>query len=217
MTQSAINEMFDPFGDYQIKGYLRNTQAEMDRSIMRKWEHAVYVSNIVSVVGYVRNDKPVTYKTLLNTHRQIFGTVYPWAGCDRSNINITICKGGYQKLFAHPRSVQRAAEYAISRACVPSDLGNYPGEIFGFFAHAHPFLDGNGRTILTVYSELCRRAGFLIDWPQIPKSNFLEALTKELMEPSVGHLDSLLRSYMIEVKLSARKMAQHLSDNFDRP
>ena len=155
MTQSAINEIFDPFGDYQInpfgdyqiKGYLRNTQAEMDRSIMRKCEHAVYVSNIVSVVGYVRNDKPITYKTLLNTHRLIFGTVYPWAGCDRSNFNIAIGKGGHQKLFAHPLSIQRAAEYAISRASVPSDLGKNPGEIFGFFAHAHPFLDGNGRTI----------------------------------------------------------------------
>jgi cell filamentation protein len=184
---------------------------------MRKWEHAVYVSNIVSVVSYVRNDKPITYKTLLNTHRRIFETVYLWAGSDRSNINIAICKGGYQMLFAHPLSAQRAAEYAISRASVPSDLGKNPGEIFGFFAHAHPFLDGNGRTILTVYSELCRRAGFLIDWPQIPKSDFLVALTKELMKPSAGHLDSLLKSYMIEVKLSARKMAQHLSDNFDRP
>jgi fido (protein-threonine AMPylation protein) len=100
---------------------------------------------------------------------------------------------------------------------VPSDLGKNPGEIFGFFAHAHPFLDGNGRTILTVYSELCRRAGFLIDWPQIPKSDFLMALTKELMRPSAGYLDSLLRPYMKEVKLSARKMARHLSDNFGRP
>jgi cell filamentation protein len=217
MTQSAINEVFDPFGDYEIRGYLRNTQAEMDRSIMRKWEHAVYVSNIVSVVGYVRNDTPITYKTLLNTHRQIFETVYPWAGSDRSKFNIAIGKGGYQKLFAHPLSIRRAAEYAISRASVPSDLGKNPGEIFGFFAHAHPFLDGNGRTILTVYSELCRRAGFLIDWPQIPKSDFLGALTKELMKPSAGHLDSLLRSYMIKVELSARKMAQHLSDNFGRP
>jgi cell filamentation protein len=217
MTQNTINEVFDPFGDYQIRGYLRNTQAEMDRSIMRKWEHAVYVSNIVSVVGCVRKNNPITYKTLLNTHRQIFGTVYPWAGSDRSNFNIAICKGGYQTLFAHPLSIQRAAEYAISRASVPSDLGKNPGEIFGFFAHAHPFLDGNGRTILTVYSELCRRAGFLIDWPEIPKSDFLVALTKELLNPSAGHLDSILRSYMKEVKLSARKMAQHLSDNFGRP
>jgi len=189
----------------------------MDRSIMRQWEHAVFVSNIVSVVGYVQKDKTITYRTLLNTHRLIFETVYPWAGSDRSNFNITIGKSGYQKLFAHPLVIQRAAEYAISRACDPSDLGKKPGEIFGYFAHAHPFLDGNGRTILTVYSELCRRAGFLIDWPQIPKSDFLTALTEELMKPSAGHMDSLLKPFMKEVKLSARKMAQHLSDNFGRP
>ena len=74
----------------------------MDRSIMRQWEHAVFVSNIVSVVGYVQKDKTITYKTLLNTHRLIFETVYPWAGSDRSNFNITIGKSGYQTLFAHP-------------------------------------------------------------------------------------------------------------------
>ena len=188
----------------------------MDQSIVRKWEHAVYVSNIVSVVSYVRNDKPITYSTLLNTHRQIFGTIYPWAGSDRSNVNITICKAGYQTLFAHPLDVQRASEHAIARASVTSDLVKNPGEIFGFFAHAHPFLDGNGRTILTVYSELCRRAGFLIDWPQIPKQDFLVTLTKELMKPSTGLLDSLLRPYIVEAKLAAKKMARHLANNLSR-
>jgi cell filamentation protein len=112
--------------------------------------------------------------------------------------------------------VQRASEYAIQLAPDPDNLKNKPGEVFGYFAYAHPFLDGNGRTILTVYSELCRRAGFMIRWPDIQKATFLQALTKELQDPSKGHLDALVHPYIVERKLSKRKMVDHLTDNFGR-
>jgi hypothetical protein len=38
------------------------------------------------------------------------------------------------------------------------------GEIMGYLAYGHPFLDGNGRTIMTAHSALAQRAGFSIDW-----------------------------------------------------
>ena len=45
-----------------------------------------------------------------------------------------------------------------------------PGEVFGALAYAHPFLEGNGRTIMTVHADLARRAGFHIDWAPISKT-----------------------------------------------
>jgi fido (protein-threonine AMPylation protein) len=39
-----------------------------------------------------------------------------------------------------------------------------PGQIMGYLAYGHPFLDGYGRTIMTVHSALAQRAGFSIDW-----------------------------------------------------
>ena len=44
-----------------------------------------------------------------------------------------------------------------------------PGEIMGYLAYAHPFLDGNGRTIMVVHAVLAQRAGFSIDWAATKK------------------------------------------------
>ena len=50
----------------------------------------------------------------------------------------------------------------------------------GYLAYGHPFLDGNGRTIMVVHGVLAQRAGFSVDWPATTKSDYLSALTKEL-------------------------------------
>lgn len=71
-----------------------------------------------------------------------------------------------------------------------------PGEIMGYLAYGHPFLDGNGRTIMTVHSVLAQRAGFSIDWSATQKDAYLEALTKEIENPPKGHLDAYLKPFM---------------------
>jgi cell filamentation protein len=91
----------------------------------------------------------------------------------------------------------------------------HPGEVFGYLAHAHPFLEGNGRTILTIYAELCRRAGFHIDWELIEKEAFLRALTDELLEPG-SSMDGLLLPYVRTGTLSVKKAGAQLKSNFNR-
>jgi fido (protein-threonine AMPylation protein) len=54
--------------------------------------------------------------------------------------------------------------------------------VFGYLAHAHPFLEGNGRAILTIFAELSRLGGFHVEWEAIDKVDFLETLTKELLQ-----------------------------------
>jgi cell filamentation protein len=71
-----------------------------------------------------------------------------------------------------------------------------PGEIMGYLAYAHPFLDGNGRTIMTVHSVLAQRAGFSIDWSATKKDTYLETLTREIENPPKGHLDAYLTPLM---------------------
>jgi cell filamentation protein len=71
-----------------------------------------------------------------------------------------------------------------------------PGEVMGYLAFGHPFLDGNGRTIMTVHSVLAQRAGFSIDWSSTNKENYLDALTRELDSPGKGHLDNYLKPFM---------------------
>src|SRR3954468_7897067 len=56
----------------------------------------------------------------------------------------------------------------------------------GYLAYGHPFLDGNGRTIMVIHAELARRAGFGIDWSATDKDRYLAALTQEIDTPGQG-------------------------------
>ena len=94
-------------------------------------------------------------------------------------------------------------------------LRKYPGEVFGYFAHSHPFLEGNGRTILTIYAELCRRGGFHIEWEAIGKAPFLQALTDELLKPG-SSMDEFLSPYIRAGTLSVKREAVQLKSNFNR-
>ena len=57
----------------------------------------------------------VSYDQVLDTHRRLFSSVYPWAGQDRATLapHIAIAKGGVADLFSHPADVSRANDYAL--------------------------------------------------------------------------------------------------------
>ena len=75
-------------------------------------------------------------------------------------------------------------------------MGEKPGEIMGYLAYAHPFLDGNGRTIVVIHAVLAQRAGLSIDWASTGKADYLSALTEELDDPGKGHLDAYLKPFI---------------------
>jgi len=71
-----------------------------------------------------------------------------------------------------------------------------PGEVMGYLAYGHPFLDGNGRTIMVVRAVMAERASISIDWSATDKSDYLAALTKEIDHPGRGHLDAYLKPFV---------------------
>jgi cell filamentation protein len=71
-----------------------------------------------------------------------------------------------------------------------------PGEVMGYLAFGHPFLDGNGRAIMTVHAMMAQRAGFSIDWSQTNKGDYLGALTQEIDRPGKGILDGYLKPFI---------------------
>src|SRR5215469_10007522 len=105
------------------------------------------------------------------------------AGQDRSETapNVAVSKG--RVLFAHPNDAEAAVNYGLKLGSEKSTMAAKPGEVMGYLAYAHPFLDGNGRTIMVVHAILSRRAGFSIDWATTDKADYLFALTKELNDP----------------------------------
>jgi cell filamentation protein len=187
---------FDPFGDFETQGYLRNLTKEKELDIVRRLEHASFTTGIDAALDRLAKIGRLSYADLLETHRILFDAVYPWAGQDRriTAPDLAISKGPV--LFAHPDHIQRAVEYALTHGQDGKFMMERPGEIMGYLAYAHPFLDGNGRTIMVVHAVLAERAGFSIDWAATGKTDYLSALTKELDEPRAGHLDAYLKPFI---------------------
>jgi cell filamentation protein len=189
---------FDPFGDFETRGYLRNLAGEKDAAIVRRLEHASFTTGLDEAFAQLANRNPLTYADVLATHKVLFDAVYPWAGQDRATTSpdIAVSRGGV--LFAHPKFIQNAVQHALSLGSDAKTMRVRPGEVMGYLAHGHPFLDGNGRTIMVIHAVLAQRAGCSIDWAATDKTKYLTALTQELDEPGKGILDAYLESYIRE-------------------
>jgi cell filamentation protein len=187
---------FDPFGDFATEGYLRNFEKEKDLAIVKRAENASFTTGLDEAFAHLAKSKVLAYNDVLKTHRILFGAVYPWAGQDRNQTapKLTIKKGAV--IFANAPEIPTAVEYALRKGQDKYYMMAKPGEIMGYLAYGHPFLEGNGRTIMTVHSVLAQRAGFSIDWSVTKKDDYLDALTKEIENPPKGYLDAYLKPFI---------------------
>jgi cell filamentation protein, protein adenylyltransferase len=187
---------FDPFGDFATEGYLRNFEKEKDLAIVKRAENASFTTGLDEAFASLVKAKTLSYHDVLKTHGILFGAVYPWAGQDRTQTvpKLTIKKGPV--IFANAPEIRAAVDFALCKGQNKHYMKAKPGEIMGYLAYGHPFLDGNGRTIMTVHSVLAQRAGFSIDWSATTKNAYLDALTKEIENPPKGHLDAYLKPFI---------------------
>jgi cell filamentation protein len=191
---------FDPFGDFDKRGYLRNVARTRDRKIVRQMEHSSFTTGIDAAFAKLTAQNRLSYEDVLATHKILFEAVYPWAGEDRltNAPRLVVSKGNDQKKvwFAYPQDIRRAIDYALNLGQERTFMTATPGEVMGHLAYGHPFLDGNGRTIMVVHCILAQRAGFSIDWASTNKDNYLAVLTQELEAPGKGHLDIYLKPFI---------------------
>jgi cell filamentation protein len=191
---------FDPFGDFETKGYLRNFAREKDRAIVRQMEHSSFTTALDDVFDALAEHDTLTYSHVLQVHRSFFDAVYPWAGEDRTknapHLAISKTDGHLIVRFADPADIQRATDYALLIGQNKAFMAANPGTVMGYLAFAHPFLDGNGRTIMAIHCVLAHRAGVSIDWASTNKTDYLAALTRELNDPDNGHLDAYLKPFV---------------------
>lgn len=185
---------FDPFGDFATAGYLRNTQGLTDPESVKHMEHSVFVANLDDAIDMLRERKLIDYGSFLEMHRILFEDFYPWAGQDRMATapNLYISKGNVH--FVQAADIRKAVDWGLT--LTKGNLIENCGTVMGQFAHGHPFLDGNGRTIMLVFGELCYRAGFGIAWESTAKADYLEALTHELDDPRSKRLNSYLTPFI---------------------
>jgi len=202
---------FDPFGDFETCGYLRNLAGEKDPERVKRLEHDAFRSRVGEALAALHKGKPLGYQDVLDTHKRLFGDMYPWAGQDRAATapQLAVGKAGRYDLFAHPQDARRAVEYALDMAADPSQMRAKPGEVMGLLCYGHPVLDGNGRTLMTVHAELCRRAGIRIAWKDVAKADYLAVLTRELERPGKA-LDTFLAPHIQRPAASVAQDAERL-------
>jgi fido (protein-threonine AMPylation protein) len=199
---TAPRSVFDPFGTFDNKGYLENTTAEKDLEKVKRMEHLAFSSRLDQALQILADTKEITYATVLKTHKTLFQDFYHWAGRDRLSTapDKEISKGDINSPlrteFERPGQIQLAFDYGLQLSSDQKRMKAKAGTVMGLFAFAHPFLDGNGRTILLVHMELCFRAGFSIAWAATQKQAYLEALSREIDSPYEGFLDTYLQPFI---------------------
>ncbi len=190
--------MFDPFADFATAGYLRNHFGEKDPEIIRVLEHQMFRAGVDDAFALLTARAHLHYEDFLEVHRVLFCDLYPWAGQDRSTTAPGIAVSKESILFCHPKDCRRAVEEGLRLAQRYDGMREHYGEIMGLFAFGHPFLDGNGRTMLVIHTELCDRAGFAIDWHGVGKHGYLRTLSAEIESPGLGLLDRFLAPFVVE-------------------
>ena len=188
--------MFDPFSDFETEGYLRNRFGEKDPNVIRELEHTMFRAGLDDALVYLSTKAQLTYDDFLAVHKMLFSEIYPWASKDRYELipDKAISKAGVK--FCHPEEIDRSIEYGLSLGQNKDVIRERPGEVMGLFAYGHPFLDGNGRTMLLIHTELCYRAGFSIEWEKTDKVDYLTALSQEIEKPREHPLDLYLSQFI---------------------
>lgn len=179
---------FDPFGDLETAGYLRNRVGKKDPQEVKVLEHATFAAQLPSTLDWIAG-QPLTYDTLLAVHARLFGALYPWAGQDRMKTtpHKTVKKGSI--VFADPEEIQDIAVMALHETA--------PGRVLGGLALAHPFLDGNGRAIFVFFAEHQRRQGRLVRFDQMSRSETGRALG-EAINGDTHKLEHLLVQHTVK-------------------
>lgn len=187
--------MFDPFGDFESAGYLRNIEGLKDAREVKIQEHLFFEANLEEALAFLASIRGrIGYRDFLRVHAILFSDFYPWAGQDRRALGVGRLVGrGAGLQFEVSELCQRAVEWGLDMGNDVGTLRDKPGAVMGAFAWGHPFLDGNGRSMLLIHAELCHRAGFAIDWLASSKEAYLKALTQEIQNPQGRHLDAYLR------------------------
>ena len=54
--------IFDPFGDFEKRGYLRNLASEKDLDIVRRLEHTSFVTGLDEALAQLATIKNISYE-----------------------------------------------------------------------------------------------------------------------------------------------------------
>lgn len=130
-----------------------------------------------------------TVKGLQQIHAYLFGGLYDFAGQIRT---VNIAKAGFQFAMA-----QYLGQTLKNVERMPEDSFDNIIDKYVEMNIAHPFREGNGRaTRIWLDLILKKNLKFCIDWSQVDKRKYLEAMTRSVADPT--SIKDLLRSALTD-------------------
>lgn len=187
--------LWDPFGDRATRGILRNSVATSDPAKLEKLEFIATSFGMAFAVTHLHAAATITLDTWLDVHRMLFGDVFPtWAGRIREH---PVGRGPVR--FNLPHLVRTEAAAVFTEAAAPGFVAANLGYVYGELAFHHPFYDGNGRSLNTVFNEMLRRSGLSLDWERLEPHDYLEALTPAVLLRDYSRLDSFFRNLVTDI------------------
>ena len=112
-----------------------------------------------------------TYAGLQAIHRHLFEEIYPFAGQTR---RLNMSKGGFR--FASALYLDEALGKI---SAMPQDSFEQIVAKYVEMNIAHPFLEGNGRSMRIWLDAMLKSAlGRVVDWQKIPREDYLMAMER---------------------------------------
>jgi cell filamentation protein len=112
---------------------------------------------------------------LKETHRRIFGNVYPWAGEFRQGIGMmTKERSGFVVTYGPSENVPAALAATFAALKSEKELRGlyatpFAGRLAYFYSELdaiHAFREGNSRTLRAFTSDIAQAAGYRLDWAE---------------------------------------------------
>lgn len=119
---------------------------------------------------------PFDARRLQETHRRIFGNVYPWAGEFRQGIGMmTKERSGFVVTYGPSENVPAALAATFAALKAEHDLQGldavrFAGRLAFVYSELdaiHAFREGNSRTLRAFTSDLAEAAGHRLDWSRM--------------------------------------------------
>ena len=116
-----------------------------------------------------------TVKGLQQIHSYLFGGLYDFAGQIRTK---NIAKGGFQFAMAQYLPSSLATIERMTETTFEEIIDKYVE-----MNVAHPFMEGNGRSLRIWLDMILKRSLKLcVDWSQVDKTQYMEAMVKSVMD-----------------------------------
>jgi cell filamentation protein len=164
----------DPYSE--PNGVLRNSLGITDAAELSRAE-----TDIAAVELAILDAEPLpgSYDLahLQAFHRQIFGSVYPWAG-ELRTVDISkatsFCPSIHIASFAEDVFAKLANNDHLQGLDRPEFIRAL-ADLYGDVNAIHPFREGNGRTQRAFLAQLAREAGYTVSWQDMDQEENLAA------------------------------------------